>query len=263
MTEVLLIRGPSIPVSVELAKSIGLNEAIVLQQIHYWTEQNGKADRNGRDGYYWAYNSYREWQKQFPWWSERTIKRIFTALERRGLLISGSYNRLKMDRTKWYRVNYDTLRSMLPLGQVDTMDGDSLTQPVPEINIKTRIMGKMDTMDCSATKRVGDDVVNPTASKVGSAIPKVKHSDSEISGFIEWYFALYEKIEEHMHPPIKSRQLVRVHDVLKGFCDENEVDIEGLKDMADNFFYVAASDHNINHFATAGILENRFYETLF
>lgn len=33
--------------------------------------------------------------------------------------------------------------------------------------------------------------------------------------------------------------------------------------MAEAFFDVESSDHNINHFATAGILENRFYEELY
>lgn len=45
--DVLLIRKT-------LVKVLGnLNEAVVLNQIHYWLEINKKADKNFRDGRYW------------------------------------------------------------------------------------------------------------------------------------------------------------------------------------------------------------------
>ena len=42
MSKILFDEQP-IVVSRELAKLIGLNEAIVLQQVHYWLEINRKA----------------------------------------------------------------------------------------------------------------------------------------------------------------------------------------------------------------------------
>lgn len=50
---------------------------------------------------------------------------------------------------------------------------------------------------------------------------------------------------------------------LAAFINENELDVEALKDMAYAFFDNVDSDHNINHFATPGILENRFYEAVY
>jgi hypothetical protein len=50
----------------ELAVKIGLNESIVLQQIHYWLIQHEKQEIDFHDGRYWVYNSYPEWNKQFP-----------------------------------------------------------------------------------------------------------------------------------------------------------------------------------------------------
>lgn len=99
-------------VNPRLAALIGLNEAIVLQQIHYWTEKNRENDNNLRDGYYWTYNTYEEWQKQFPFWSRSTVVKTFVNLGKANLLIIGNYNKLKIDRTKWYRVNYDIVKSL-------------------------------------------------------------------------------------------------------------------------------------------------------
>lgn len=238
-----------------LAKAIGLNEAIVLQQIHYWLKKNTEAKRNFRDGHYWVYNSYSEWQNQFPWWSERTLKRIFMSLEKSGYLISGRYNSYKLDRTKWYRIDYRKLDLIPPSCQNGTLQSDNVTQPIPETNYT----------ETTNNGNNGDNgsIAKSDTTSTGVVVTSVRHSDPEISSFIDWYFQYYKQVFGQEHPPIRSAQRVRVHDTLKAFCDENCVETDGLQEMADAFFNVENSDHNINHFATDGILVNRFYEVLY
>lgn len=101
----LLISEPPLMVLPELAKQIGLNEAIVLQQVHYWLSKSDKV----QDGHKWVYNSYEGWHKQFPFWGIATVKRAFTSLEKQGYLISANYNKAGFDKTKWYRINYEKL----------------------------------------------------------------------------------------------------------------------------------------------------------
>jgi hypothetical protein len=111
MSKLLLDSQPLVVIP-ELAVRIGLNEAIILQQIHYWTEINRRAERNFKDGHHWTFNTYENWQKQFPFWAVDTIKRTITRLEKLELIISGHFNEYQRDRTKWYRVNYPHLQSM-------------------------------------------------------------------------------------------------------------------------------------------------------
>lgn len=101
----LLISEPPLMVLPELAKQIGLNEAIVLQQVHYWLSKSDKV----QDGHKWVYNSYEDWHKQFPFWGIATVKRAFTSLEKQGYLISANYNKAGFDKTKWYRIDYEKL----------------------------------------------------------------------------------------------------------------------------------------------------------
>ncbi|QNK89067.1 hypothetical protein H7992_04905 [Sporosarcina sp. resist] len=103
----------------KLAQIIGLNEAIVLQQINYWVEINQKANKNFHDDFYWVYGSLDYWETQFIFWSRNTIKRTITSLEKKKLVIVGNYNRLKFDRTKWYRIDYEVLKDLenQPLAQ--------------------------------------------------------------------------------------------------------------------------------------------------
>lgn len=129
-----------------LAKLIGLNEAIVLQQLHYWICHNADKNRNFKDGHYWTYNSYKEWEKEFPFWSSSTIKRTFTSLEKQNLVISANYNKLKIDKTKWYTIDYKAYGQLTgqPMGQNDLSSGSKwsdeeviLTSPLPDVNSET------------------------------------------------------------------------------------------------------------------------------
>lgn len=110
----LLISEPPLQVLPSLAVKIGLNEAIILQQIHYWLLKSN----NVRDGYKWVYNSYSEWNKQFPFFSRNTMIRAFNSLEKQGLLITANYNKAGFDKTKWYRIDYEKL-----VGKRSTQNG--------------------------------------------------------------------------------------------------------------------------------------------
>lgn len=250
----LLLDTQPLVVLPELAVAIGLNEAIVLQQVHYWCELNAKTRKNYKEGHYWVYNSFSEWKKQFPWWSERTIKTIFSKLERVGLLVSGNYNSLPMDRTKWYRVNHAVLDTLVtsPLCKICTMDSANLAQPIPE----TKIMEKWNLS--------GYPSDNSPTNPLPYSVPIVECRNEEISSFIDWYFKFYRDTYSEDHPNIKSRQRIRIVETLATFMDANHIGTDALQEMTRAFFNnVEDTDHNINHFATNGILENRYYETVY
>ncbi len=104
----LLIDEPPLQVLPSLASRVGLNEAIVLQQLHYWL---GKS-KNKRDGRLWVYNSIEDWREQFPFWSASTIRRTFASLEKRNLVFSDKHNSQAWDQRKWYTINYEELRRL-------------------------------------------------------------------------------------------------------------------------------------------------------
>ena len=102
-----------IVVNTTLANEIGLNEAIVLQQINYWIEINKKAGKNYYDRKYWTYNSIKSWhEKNFKFLSVETVRRVFTKLEKSGFIITGNYNKDPRDKTKWYTINDKKLEEL-------------------------------------------------------------------------------------------------------------------------------------------------------
>ena len=91
-----------------LAVKIGLNEALFIQQLHYWVDRS----KNIIDGRQWVYNTMADWSKQFPFWSQKTLSRTISNLEKQKLVISGNYNQKDYDRTKWYTIDYLALERL-------------------------------------------------------------------------------------------------------------------------------------------------------
>ena len=102
----LLINEQPLQVIPSLAKAIGLNEAIFLQQLHYFL----RISKNHAEGRSWVYNTIKDWQVEFSFWSLKTVQRTIENLELSGLVLStDKFNKMKMDKTKWYSIDYEKL----------------------------------------------------------------------------------------------------------------------------------------------------------
>lgn len=107
----LLINEQPLQVLPSLANIIGLNEAIVLQQLHFFL----RISRNKVGGRSWVYNTINDWQAEFSFWSVKTVQRTIENLEKSGLVVStDKFNKMKMDKTKWYTIDYQKLNEILP-----------------------------------------------------------------------------------------------------------------------------------------------------
>lgn len=138
----LLFNEQPLVIDKQLATLIGLNEAMVLQQIHYWVEINKKADKNFHEGKYWTYNSIEDWHKEFPFWSESTVKRILAKLRKSNLLITGNFNKQRRDRTLWYTINYEILEKIAEEaegGKEEKVEADTEEKDGSEIEAKSEI----------------------------------------------------------------------------------------------------------------------------
>lgn len=93
-----MIAEPPLQLLPSLAKRVGLNQALMLQQIHYLS---------GRSEGGWVHRSVEEWRAGcFGFWSVNTIRRTLEGL-RAGHLIEAEGVPGSEDRTLRYRVVYD------------------------------------------------------------------------------------------------------------------------------------------------------------
>jgi len=119
----LLISEPPLQVLPTLVKTVGLNEAIVLQQLHYLLRQS----LDVFDNHKWVCLSYDEWSAMhFPFWSAKTISRaIKTLVQQRLVNATAKHNRFVMDTTKWYTIKYDALEELANSLHPDQTASDS------------------------------------------------------------------------------------------------------------------------------------------
>ena len=95
----------------DLATVIGLNEAIVLQQLQHSLHSKSAKKINGK---WWINNTYENWKKQdFPFWSAATIRRTFSSLEKKGVVVSANFNRAGFDQAKWYSIDEAKLNQLM------------------------------------------------------------------------------------------------------------------------------------------------------
>lgn len=115
----------------ELASVIGLNEAIVLQQLNYWLHSKSAKQI---DGQLWIYNTYDNWKKDnFPFWSRNTIRRALNSCIKKGLVITGNFNKAGFDKTKWYSINTQKLDEVMgsACDQNGQMEVTKMGKPIP------------------------------------------------------------------------------------------------------------------------------------
>lgn len=124
----MLLEENPILVYPSLAVELGINKAVVFQQLHFLLngQKESKNEYNYVDDRWWVYNSYPEWQRDyFPWLSLSSLKGIFNSLEDDGLVLARQSVKNKSDRRKWYTIDYETWdKKCLTIGQ-NLSDGSS------------------------------------------------------------------------------------------------------------------------------------------
>lgn len=232
-------------INTDLALVLGdLNEAIVLNQLNYWLGINRKAGKNFIDDRYWVYNSYSDWKaKDFPYWSEKTIQRTFTRLENKGVVVSANYNKLGIDKTKWYTIDTEKLQELVDEFNSDenkmTNRQDNMTdrqdkmtcregqcdRPLPEITTEnlnrdynSEITGEVHTsvsekqtarvtrQDMQAKK---EDMLNRFFAICDNSIEN-KTAGEAVKNAFHRYMNLYETYFCKVHPILTDKTLTNV-----------------------------------------------------
>ena len=243
--ELFVDKSKTLIINTDLALVLGdLNEAIVLDQLNYWLGINRKAGKNFIDDRYWVYNSYSDWKaRDFPYWSEKTIQRTFTRLENKGVVVSANYNKLAIDKTKWYTIDTEKLQELVDKFNSDedkmTNRQDNMTdrqdkmtcregqcdRPLPEIttdninrDYNSEITGEVHTsvsekqtarvtrQDMQAKK---DDMLNRFSEICDNSIENETIREVVKNAFRR-YMNLYETYFAKVHPILTDKTLTNV-----------------------------------------------------
>lgn len=262
-----------------IASKIGLYEAIILNQINYWVNVNKDKENNERyyhNKMFWMYMTLDGWHEQFDYISKKTIQRALKKLKDNNLIYVGNFNHKSFDRTMWYCVNYDTVRSILypkqessenrteshmdsqsiSYGLSDQIHLDSRTSPIPKNN-NTKNTSEITKELCI------DDA--PRIDDLGIYMFHVRRtvmnseritSKDEVIEAMEYFFRQYTVHKGESHIKLKKETIESIGEKLDTFADD-------LKDMIDRYFSTDFREDycSLPHFASDNILELKAYET--
>jgi hypothetical protein len=113
----LLHDGRYLVYSTELAAKIGRNEAICLQQIHYWMNING-----GKiiDGVKWFWKTYQQWSEELQL-SISTVRRVIGNLKQLGLIAVERLSAKTYYQANWYTLKIETFKALFQNEQIDAI----------------------------------------------------------------------------------------------------------------------------------------------
>lgn len=125
----------------EIAKEVGVNAAVILENIAHWVLKNKANDKNFYDGHYWTYNSRTAMTALFPYLSEKQVRYALDALRKADMVLTGNYNKSSYDRTLWYTVSDSCAKKYFPElldwpKRANELDG--VGQPIPDINTNNK-----------------------------------------------------------------------------------------------------------------------------
>lgn len=156
------------------AEVLGMNGALVLNQIRYWTDP--QRTKNFKEGRYWVYNSLQDWKAEFFSISERTLRRVFHQLENLGVLIAKKFNAWRRDQRKWHTINFEKLNELLqsvnqkPSQQRRKIQPDSSVEKRSKIDLKEAFIEPQNSKVSAESKEengVKSDVANLDRSTCG------------------------------------------------------------------------------------------------
>lgn len=147
---------------IEIAEAYGLNEAIILNNIRFWVIHNEANGANFHDGRFWTYNSMKAFETLFPYMKPKTIRNALEKLETEGLILTGNYNKVSFDRTKWYTLSdkgYALFQQVAPICPTGQMDSPYKANRIaPTVN-SISPTGQMDsTLETNGIARRGEPI---------------------------------------------------------------------------------------------------------
>lgn len=155
-----------------LAALIGLNEAIVLQQIHYWLKK--KSGGIEHQGLRWVFNTLDRWHEQFPFWSADTVKRALAALKAKGLIRVEKLAEVGRDRTNYYTIDYKQV-ALLEAGNLHQCSGADCINASAQIAPMERCnLHQSNGADCTNANKNKDYTKTTTKTTSPAAAPPAK-----------------------------------------------------------------------------------------
>lgn len=153
------------------AARYGVEEAILLDHIHFWCDKNRAIPGCNQNGHSWMYATAAQLANHFPFWNAQKIRRLLKSLTRQGALLTGRFNRSACDRTLWYAIS-DSAHSMFQNCNLEDSDLQLTTVKTGTAIKDTQEDSQKDSQHTYTAANGGACASFGSSGKMGNATPK-------------------------------------------------------------------------------------------
>lgn len=205
----LLMDEPPLLVLPSLAAVVGLNEAIFLQQLHWMLQRHSAQVQDDRR---WIASSAENFQRQFPFWSVRTVERVISDLKKADLIL--------VKRTRGENMY--------------SLDGEALRQlGGPQTATLTSTDRQVDGLPCKREEKKEETLFGDA----GAPLPPKQETPDYVSDIWTLYVELFgEKLRIKDLTDRRRKMIDRAFKAAGGTTDEPESAVAILKDAVRGLF---------------------------
>lgn len=250
-----------------LGLKVGIVEAALLQQITFWITVNEDKGKNKHDGYYWTYNTIEAWQEELMLWHKNTIANALTRLEKMGLIVVGNYNKMKQDRTRWFRIDAVVYAALVEEIRSDRAEkiqekekSSKSDNGAIHKNCEMQNTATVSALPENSTEKRKNVYDSPESHECEPSKLYPIVDNANLFPVIDYFWMEYYHKIGYKHPRLASDQFTRVYFDMRAFAENEDVDYETWVKMIDLYFSDKnlVCDHHVNHFASEEIMMNRW-----
>lgn len=262
-----------------------LESALMLNQLLYW---NSRTDNPGQ----WIYKSHKDWNDELSF-SRQTARTAIEKLKKKKLILTYikkikgvPVTHFKIDVSRFsadfIQFLHKEPKNEFGKGEINQSERAKSTNGKGEINQSINT----ETTDIDYNKDYvinGDVPISKTEKEIGTSLisinlklidsilstTDIKYNNPDTKEILTYYLTEYAKKFGLQHPILKTEYWTRViNDLFLNPVSAMCVDLapDEWKIIIGKYFsteFSAEVDYNILHFATAAILDCRFYEVLY
>lgn len=177
--------------------------------LRYNIDKEKPEQRNIHEGRCWSYNSIKDLQNYFDFWSVKNIRTIIKHCQQQGLILIGNFNKHKYDQTSWYtftdkalcyypslkkRFNAESGRSQLQSDLPEVANAISKNgKPIPELHT----IGSINTTTSNVVRT--EEVIEAYHETLPEC-PKIKVCGNELTKQIRSMIKSWPKYQKQGQP---------------------------------------------------------------
>jgi len=189
--------------SLNVAKLIGLKDAIILQHFVYWWKINLFNGQNLKDGNYWTYQKRTAIAETFPYLTPREVQLCCDRLEKEKYIETGNFNKNGYDRTIWYSITCKTYN----LFEMQ-IDSTNLQNVKWNKQIVKSIKQNVQSNEQNANSNTQNENTIPYVTEdVTEDVTNIKEGEETPTPQIENDFVVFEVVEEKAEIENKANNL--------------------------------------------------------